>query len=87
MEKSFTLEIRTPDRAVFKGSVASLVAPGALGYLGILANHASLVTTLTPGKIIFRDETGRPSTLQSRGEGFLEVHQNQVILLADEIVS
>ncbi len=86
-EKSFDLEILTPTRTVFSGPVASLVAPGALGYLGVLANHAPLVTSLTPGRVVFRNLQGHATTLQSTGSGLLEVHHNRVILLADEIAS
>ena len=85
MDKSFTLEILTSQRAVFKGSVTSLVAPAALGYFGVLANHAPLTTTLTPGKITWRDASGQAATLRCAGAGFLQVHHNQVTLLADEI--
>ena len=86
-DKSFTLEILTPERTVFAGSVISLVAPGAPGYLGVLANHAPLSTTLTPGKIICRETDGQPKIFQSTGAGFLEVYHNKVTLLADGITS
>ena len=84
-EKTFDLEILTPSRTVFTGPVASLVAPGALGYLGVLANHAPLVTTLAPGRIVYRNPQGHATTLQSTGSGLLEVFRNRVTLLADEI--
>jgi len=86
-EKSFSLEILTPERTVFTGSVISLVAPAALGYLGVLANHAPLSTTLTPGKIVCRETDGQSKIFQSTGAGFLEVHHNRVTLLADGIAS
>ena len=82
---SFSLEILTPKRKVFSGQVASLVAPGELGYLGILSNHAPLVTTLVPGKVTFRDPAGGTQVLQSTGDGLLEVHHNQVLLLLDGV--
>jgi len=87
MEKGFTLEILTPEKTVFTGRITSLIAPGALGYLGVLANHAPLTATLTPGKIITRDAAGRTATIHSKSSGFLQVHHNQVTLLADEIAS
>ena len=83
----FRLDILTPKRKVFSGQVASLVAPGELGYLGILSNHAPLVTTLAPGKVTYRDAAGGTQVLQSTGEGLLEVHHNQVTLLVDGIAS
>ena len=85
MDKTFTLQILTPKKKVFSGPVHSLVAPGALGYLGVWANHAPLITTLTPGKITFRDTTAQTKTLRSHAEGLLEVYHNQATLLVDEI--
>ena len=85
MDKTFTLEILTPRKRIFSGPITSLVAPGELGYLGILANHAPLVTTLVPGKVAFRGPEGNTRTLHSRGDGLLEVYKNTATLLADEI--
>lgn len=84
-EKTFTLEILTPRRKVFAGPVTSLVAPGEIGYLGVLANHAPLVTTLAPGKVVMRDPSGAPRVLHSAGGGFLEVWENQATLLLQEV--
>ena len=87
-DKTFSLEILTPRKKVFSGPVASLVAPGEMGYLGILANHAPLVTTLGPGKVAFRESAGgAPRVLQSKGEGFLQVGHNSATLLLDEVAA
>lgn len=83
--KPFQLEILTPRRIVFRGGVVSLVVPAELGYLGVLAHHAPLVTTLTAGKITYRNETGSTKILQAIGSGFLEVFKNQATLLIDEV--
>lgn len=85
--KPFALEILTPRRVVFRGEVVSLVAPGELGYLGVLANHAPLVTTLTAGTITYRDLSSTPHVLQASGSGFLEVFKNQATLLIDEVAA
>lgn len=81
----FTLEILTSRKKVFAGEVTSLVAPGELGYLGVLANHAPLMTTLVPGRVIWRDPAGASRALHLTGRGLLEVQKNQACLLADEI--
>ena len=85
--KTFNLQIFTPRKRVFSGEVSSLVAPGELGYLGILANHAPLVTTLIPGKVTFREPSGGARTLQSLGDGLLEVNHNNATLLLDEVAA
>lgn len=84
-EKAFQLQILTPRRTVFSGAITSLIVPAVLGYLGVWANHAPLVATLTSGKITFRDTTAQTKTLQSHAEGLLEVYHNRATLLLDEI--
>ena len=85
MANPFELEILTPKKRLFKGPVTSLVAPGEMGYLGVLANHAPLVTTLVAGNITFRDPAGHPHTLRSTGAGLLEVYHNAATVLAEEV--
>ena len=79
MANSFHLQILTPQRMVFSGPAVSLMVPGELGNLGVLANHAPLLTKLIPGKITFKKENEEGLTLQSQGGGFLEVHKNQTL--------
>ena len=84
MTKNFHLNILTSEKNIYAGSAVSLTVPGEAGYLGVLADHAPLVTTLMPGKISFKDEAGKQTILESQGKGFLEVFKNEVtvILLA-----
>lgn len=84
MVKTFQLNILTPEKTVYAGSAASLTVPGEAGCLGVLADHAPLVTTLSAGKISFKDQAGKQIILESPGKGFLEVFKNEVtvILLA-----
>lgn len=86
MEKSYYLAILTPEKKVFTGEIISLVAPGELGYLGILANHAPLITALGIGKIIIRDKDTVATSFQTTG-GFLEVINNRVTILAETVTA
>ena len=83
--KDFSIEIFTPKKKIFSGAAVSVIAPGALGYLGILRDHAPLMTTLVPGNLIVRDGSGETKIFKSAGEGFLEVYHNKVTVLADAI--
>ena len=83
MKESFTVTIMAPDKKLFEGTVESLVAPGELGYLEILAHHASLVTTLVPGRITLKDPSGTRSVIDSRVGGFMAVSGDHAILLLD----
>lgn len=82
-ERTMTLEIVTPDRMVVSDHDAvSVIAPGSLGYLGILANHAPLMTELEVGEITVRRSDGEEIHIASTG-GFMEVADNKVTILAD----
>jgi F-type H+-transporting ATPase subunit epsilon len=80
----FTLSIVTPERVYFEGDVVSLVVPGTEGYLGVLSNHAPLITGLKNGRIEFRDTHDTAHILAVSG-GFLEVSNNVATILADAV--
>jgi F-type H+-transporting ATPase subunit epsilon len=80
----FNLSIVTPEKVFYKAPIESLVVPGTEGYLGVLANHAPLMTALMPGKIEFTDAEEKIHTLAVSG-GFLEVSKNEATLLADAV--
>jgi len=68
----FRLSIVTTDGPVFEDTVTSIIAPGGLGYLGLLTDHTPIMTTLTPGVLTISREPGGKITLMI-GEGFLEI--------------
>ena len=75
------LDIITAEKIVYSDEVSSVVAPGSAGQLGILPNHAPLLTSLKPGELKVLKE-GEESNIAVSG-GFLEVLQNVVTILAD----
>jgi len=83
-DAAFDLKIVTPEHVFFEGKTVSVVAPGTLGYLGILKNHAPLVTTIEPGRLTTRDLEGKTTSYQVNG-GFLEVLRNKVLILTDSV--
>jgi F-type H+-transporting ATPase subunit epsilon len=78
----FKLQIVTAERIVFDDSVTSIIAPGAVGYLGVLAHHAPLLTTLSPGTLTIRRGEKHISQHRLSG-GFLEVRDNVATVLCD----
>jgi F-type H+-transporting ATPase subunit epsilon len=80
----YTLTIVTPERVVFEDKVSSLVAPGSEGYLGVLTDHAPLITALVPGKLTVKDKEGKEQIFSVSG-GFLEVSNNIATILADAV--
>ena len=80
----FRLSIVTPEQVFLEEDIKSLVVPGTEGYLGVLSNHAPLITALKPGRIEYRDATDTVQILAVSG-GFLEVSNNIATLLADTV--
>lgn len=78
----FTFRLVTPQKMLFEGPVLSIQAPGSEGYLGVLANHAPLITALMPGKLEVKAPSGAVTTYAVSG-GFLEVSGNRATVLAD----
>lgn len=74
-------EIVSQDRMVFEGDVDIIVAPGTEGEMGILPNHAPLLTTLDFGIITIRYQ-GKEDLFTVAG-GILEVQPDIVTILAD----
>lgn len=81
-ETTFTFRLVTPQRLVLETPIVALQAPGSEGYLGVLAHHAPLITTLKPGRLEVRDAEGKTSLFAVSG-GFLEVSDNRATVLAD----
>jgi F-type H+-transporting ATPase subunit epsilon len=76
------VEVVTGEREVLvEDDVDMVVAPGSEGQLGILPQHAALVTTLAPGEL--RIVKGGTEEDLAIGGGFLQVGQNRVMVLAD----
>ena len=78
---TLNLEIVTAERSVYSDDVDIVIAPGTVGQLGILPNHAALMTMLEPGELCVRK--GAEETFIAISGGFLEVLNNKVVILAD----
>jgi F-type H+-transporting ATPase subunit epsilon len=85
MADTLTLRILTPQRQVVDEPVLQVVAEGALGQFGVLPDHASYVTLLEPGPLMFRRPGGDDQILAVKG-GYAEVHDNVVTVLADDVL-
>ncbi|MFC3851509.1 F0F1 ATP synthase subunit epsilon [Salinispirillum marinum] len=77
-------DIVSAEGKIFSGLVEFLVASGSMGELGILPNHAPLLTTLEPGYIKITRQGGKEEMMYVSG-GFLEVQPNLLTILADTV--
>jgi F-type H+-transporting ATPase subunit epsilon len=74
----------SPEKVLFSGEVDQVDLPGSEGDMGILANHAPLVTTLRPGIVtIYREGGTLPVVVIG---GFAEMSPAGLTVLADTAV-
>jgi F-type H+-transporting ATPase subunit epsilon len=77
------LEVVIPERKVFEADVDRVEVPGLDGELGILPGHTELISQLKPAGLLtyhMGDEKGEIAI----SDGFVEISNNRVIILADE---
>jgi F-type H+-transporting ATPase subunit epsilon len=77
--------ILTPDCVFQKEEIDELILPTRTGQIGILNNHAALITALDIGLMISRNQSNW-KTLALIG-GFALVQKNQVTILVNEAVT
>jgi F-type H+-transporting ATPase subunit epsilon len=82
MAGTFQLEIATAERLLVNEQVTQAEIPGKEGYMGILAGHAPLLSTLGAGVLSY--DGGRGSEVLSVAGGFIEVFGDHVSVLADD---
>ncbi|MFZ0593500.1 MAG: ATP synthase F1 subunit epsilon [Bryobacteraceae bacterium] len=81
MADTFHLQITTPERQLVDEAVTRAEIPAKDGYLGILPEHAPLLSELGAGVLSY--SSGAHDTLLAVIGGFLEVLNNEVRVLAE----
>ncbi|MCS6907394.1 MAG: ATP synthase F1 subunit epsilon [Anaerolineales bacterium] len=74
-------EIISQDRVVFEGEADIVILPGSEGEMGILPNHAPLLSTLNYGVMKVRRH-GKEQFFTVAG-GIVEVRPDRVVVLTD----
>lgn len=74
-------EIVSQDRMVWEGEAESVILPGTQGEMGILPNHAPLLSTLKYG--IVKVRTGEGEEIFTVAGGVVEVQPKIITILAD----
>lgn len=74
------LQVVSSTDIIFEGDCDFVVLPASEGQLGILPNHAPLLSTLKKGRITAR-QRGSARTFDISG-GFVEVLKNRITVLA-----
>ena len=82
MADSFQLEVATPERLLVQEPAKEAQVPAEGGMLGILPDHAALLSLLGTGQLSYTLATGEKRTMAISG-GYLQILDNHVRVLAD----
>ncbi len=82
MAMTFHLDVVTAEQQLFSGMVEEVIAPGAMGDLGIMPRHSQLISKLRAGELQYKTTEGAMASLFVSG-GVLEVQPHVVTVLAD----
>ena len=78
---SLNVRVITPDKVVWDATVEELILPSSTGQIGILTDHAPLLTALDIGVMRLKSDAGWSSIVVM--EGFAEVEDNKVTILCN----
>ena len=80
-DMNIKFKIVTPEKTVFEDTVNQATLPTTDGEITILPNHRSYIASLKSGEMMLRK--GEEEILLSISGGFVEFHDNELIILAD----
>lgn len=82
----FKLEIITPNGMVFDGEVSQVNLPGSEGEFGVLSGHATLVSLLETGVIVYNRADGREVAV-AINSGYVKVDEEKTTCIVDGAVA
>lgn len=77
--------IVSAEKLLFSGQVASISVTGIMGEMGILPQHAPLLTALKPGQVRLSRADGEEELIYISG-GMIEVQPHVATILADTAI-
>jgi len=83
---TFNIVIVTPHEVIYKGEADFIKLRTVAGDMGILANHAPLVSEIALGEMIIRAEDKSEECFYISG-GFLEISRDKTLVLADDAIN
>ncbi len=76
-------KIVTPERTVLEEDIYQITLPIEGGEVTILPNHIPYIGTVKSGEILIRKEMNGEETSLATSGGFVELHDNTLVVLAD----
>ena len=82
MADAFTFELVSPEKLVFSGSATEVIVPGTEGYFTVMKDHAPFMSTIKPGVVEAKLESGEDMKIFVPG-GLADVSPSGFTLLAE----
>jgi len=76
---TLTVKVISPDQTILDTEAEEVILPSSTGQLGILSNHAPLISALETGVLRFRKDKAWVAAALTGG--FAEVEENEVTVL------
>jgi F-type H+-transporting ATPase subunit epsilon len=83
MADPLQIELVAADRVVWSGQASEVLARTVEGDLGVLADHAPLLSLLVPGVVVITPLEGE-MVRAAISEGFISVANNRVSILSED---
>ncbi len=86
MSKTLQVDIVSAEQAIFSGEAEMIIAPGEAGELGVLPDHAALLTRIKPGTVRIKIPGENREEIIYVSGGMMEIQPHVVTVLADTSV-
>ena len=83
MARTIHVDIVSAEQSIFSGEAEMIIAPGEAGELGILPEHAALLTRIKPGTLRVKLPGEAKEEVIYVSGGMMEVQPDRVTVLAD----
>jgi F-type H+-transporting ATPase subunit epsilon len=80
---SIQVRLITPDKIVWDTNAEEIILPSVTGQIGVLKNHATLITALEIGLLRIKSEN-KWNLIVLTG-GFAEIDENEVVVLVKKV--
>jgi F-type H+-transporting ATPase subunit epsilon len=85
MSDKIAFDLVSPERLLLADQADMVTVPGTEGYMGVMAGHSPVISTLRPGTINVRGSSEGDVRFFIRG-GFAEITAAKITVLAEEAI-
>jgi F-type H+-transporting ATPase subunit epsilon len=85
MADKIAFDLVSPERLLLSDAADMVTVPGTEGYMGVMAGHAPIISTLRPGTINVQGAAAGDIRFFIRG-GFTEITAQKITVLAEEAI-